>query len=177
MKFRSKSTHDSSWLFALKAGLLNAALVSIFSGVTIELIYSFAEYRQWRTETAFPGIFDFLTAVMLLLPITIVSFGSYGFIAGLIGGACLYVRRQRFTTTKRLLAEAAIFGVAASIAFPFYDHLWNREGPAPLLYGFAIPVGISCGLITARFFRKRLMRLEAYSPSSAAGIASDASTH
>jgi RsiW-degrading membrane proteinase PrsW (M82 family) len=57
-----------------------------------------------------PTVWDVGRATLLLCPITAVSCGSFGFLAGIAGSAAIYLRRRRIQGTKRLLIESAVAG-------------------------------------------------------------------
>jgi hypothetical protein len=112
--------------------------------------------RTIATTTS-PTAWDLAKATLLLLPITAVSCGSYGFLAGIPGGALLSLGSRHIHTINKLLIESAIVGFLLGLAYPFFD----PHGNGPLLNGWAMllsaPVGVCCALVCALTFSDRFV--------------------
>ncbi len=97
---------------------------------------------------------DAAETVLLLCPVTAVSCGPFGLLAGAAGGTAIYLRKRRIHSSKRLLAESAIAGFLMGCLFPFFDAAVNSfflKSFQPLVIPGQIilyPVlGIPCALI------------------------------
>ena len=108
---------------------------------------------------------DAAETVLLLCPVTAVSCGPFGLLAGVAGGTAIYVRRMRIHSSKRLLAESAIAGSLMGCLFPFFDAAMNSyflKSFQPFVIPgqiFLYPVlGIPCALICALVFRSYLIQ-------------------
>lgn len=140
----------------LTIGAFNALQASLLSAVALALASPLP--RGWS-----PDIGQVLRVTPLLLPITFVSFGSYGFLAGFAGSAWINRRRKRIWSMKRLLLHCLALGFLFTVAFPFFDILWNlllsastyHRSPLQLLS--CMPIGMTCALSTAMVFRKHLI--------------------
>jgi hypothetical protein len=106
---------------------------------------------------------DAAETVLLLLPITAVSCGTFGFLAGIAGGTAIYLRRRRINSSTRLLVESAISGFLMSCIFPFFDaavnslflrsfQLWVIPGQIILYPVLGIPCALTCALVFRKYF-------------------------
>ena len=154
-----KSTDQTSrpFAFALRVGAFNAFLATLISALAIALISSIGNGTR-------PNILEIGKTTFLLCPITVVSFGFFGFLAGVAGSAWIYFRKQRIHTTRRLLVESAIAGLLMGALFPFLDAAANSSpitsispsrNPAQILLCLAL--SIACALLWAFVFRKRFV--------------------
>jgi membrane associated rhomboid family serine protease len=169
-----RRTDPPKWPFGLilRVGVLNALLVTVVSALTIALLSGVGTedvvvIRGVGVKQQAPSIRSWLPnplevgkAAALLCPITAVSCGSFGLLAGLAGGALIYRRRRRIRSTKRLLFESAIVGFILGCLFPVFDVLMNRalgilHGGSGASVVIAPAVGILCALLCALVFRKR----------------------
>ncbi|MBI2682975.1 MAG: hypothetical protein HYX26_07145 [Acidobacteriales bacterium] len=164
MDSQSGTTKYRFLTFVLKAGLLNAALASVLSALIIETLYMVVEYRRIE-GVELPGFLGFLCTVVLLLPITMVSCGSFGFLAGAAGAFWMHARRKKIKTVRRLRVESTVLGALAGVAFPFFDRGMNEllaagggGGFTPIIHLFTIPAGVTCSLITAAWFQGRFVQ-------------------
>jgi hypothetical protein len=117
--------------------------------------------------TSSPSILDIARATFLLCPITAVSCGSFGFLAGIAGGTAIYLRRRRIRSTRRLLIECAILGFLLGFLFPLFDHLLNPPSLDSMKL-LSAPAGVICALLCAFAFRRRIVggRIPPHSPSN-----------
>jgi len=107
-----------------------------------------------------PDLLNSIKAAILLCPITIVSCGSFGFLAGVGGSSWIYWRRRGITSTRKLLGKSAIAGLLWGVAFPFFDRIVNlpySESFHVVQLLLCIPSGVTCALICALVFRKRFV--------------------
>lgn len=135
----------------LKMALWSAILATVTSAATFTALNAVRPIVQ----TLSPTPWDLAKTTVLVLPITAVSFGSFGFLAGLVGGAFLVKRRPRIRSTRRLMIESAVAGFILGLGFPFFDRFLNRYTA-----GWAIlsaPVGMLCAMICAGSFRSQLV--------------------
>jgi hypothetical protein len=151
----------------LKAGAICAFLATVLSALGIAGLTSLALITQ--PQTIAPSIADILKITLLLSLITVVSCGSYGFFAGVVGSAWLRFRRSHLRTTKRLLVEAVIAGFLLSLIFPWFDMTINFKfarstrgfltgGEYLLCWG----VGIVSATVCAYVFRKNFKSQKRY---------------
>jgi membrane associated rhomboid family serine protease len=140
-------------ILILKVGVLAAALATIVSALLVAVL---SAVGPPLSDTTSPSILDITKTTILLFPITAVSYGSFGLLAGIIGSATLVVRRRRIRSRRRLLVEASIMGFLLGFLFPFFDRLLNRYvNPVHVL--FSAPVGTFCALLCALFFRRHFL--------------------
>lgn len=169
----------------LQAAIFNAVLVTVIAAVVIALLSGAAV--EVRVVTAGSGVgqkmarttswhpFELAKAVLWLCPLTAITCGSFGFIAGLAGGSLMYLRARRLRSMKRLTTESGILGFLLACLFPWFD-VWTgqAQGIRDLGYSGAdlllAPVlGCLCALICALFYRTRYFAAaKANAPSSAA---------
>jgi len=151
----AQSTASANWPVGLilKVAVLNALLVTVVSALAITL---------WSGAGVPSKPLELGKTVILLCPITAVSCGSFGLLAGLAGATLIYLRRRRLRSTKRFLVEAAVIGFVLAFFFPEFDVLMSRvqgflyySGPAVVALTPAF--GIPCGLICALIFRNGFM--------------------
>jgi hypothetical protein len=106
---------------------------------------------------------DAAETALLLLPITAVSCGTFGLLAGIVGGTAIYLRRRRVHSSKRLLVESAISGFLMSCLFPFFDaavnslflrsfQLWVIPGQIILYPVLGIPCALTRALVVRKYF-------------------------
>jgi|SRR5579864_1613796 hypothetical protein len=145
----------------LKAGVLAATFATLFSAFAIELLTLLGPIGP----TSYPSLWDIARAMLLLCAITVVSCGSFGFLAGIAGGTILYFRRGRIRSVKRLLLESSIAGLALGSAFPLFDAAVNSESLRSFRTWLSSAEFILCalgGLISALFcalaFRRRFVQ-------------------
>ena len=79
----------------LKTGVLAAVLSTLFSSFAIEILAVLG-----RGGNSCPGVWDIAGATLFLCAITVVSCGPFGFVAGIVGGVILYLRRRRIRSEK-----------------------------------------------------------------------------
>ncbi|HME36135.1 MAG TPA: hypothetical protein VKF84_12940 [Candidatus Sulfotelmatobacter sp.] len=156
-------TEDRSWpvMLVFKAAALAALLATVVSALAIALFSAFAT----RGGDSSLGAWDIAKSSLLLCSITAVSCGSFGFLAGLAGGTVLYARRRRIRSIKRFLIESALAGMVLGCMFPVFDAAVNSPSfgsfrlwlnPAQIV--FCVPAGITCALICALAFRRRVIQ-------------------
>jgi hypothetical protein len=141
------------WLFILKAALLTALLATLASALLIAVSIGL----QPIVQTTRPSMWDITKSVLLLLPITGVSCGSYGFLAGLVGVSILKWRKRRIRSTGRLLVESAVTGFMFGLLFPFFDRLLNPPSFSGMQLLLSAPIGMSCAILCALTFRTYLV--------------------
>ena len=136
-----------------EAGILNALLVTGISSVVIAV----GNAIPYGGNGVRPGVWEMAKAAVLLSAITVVSFGSLGFLVGVAGSTWMCVRRQRIRTVKRYLMESAKAGLVLGLLFPFIDVLVNLPAKVgnPLEALLGAPFGVVCGLICSMVFRRR----------------------
>jgi hypothetical protein len=135
----------------LKIALWVAILVSVISALLFTVINAVPPLPR----TLLPTVWDLVKTTVLLLPITAVSCGSFGALAGIVGGTFLVLRRRRIHSTRRLMIESGIAGFILGLGYPFFDRLLNHYAQ-----GWAIlsaPVGLICAMICAASFRNQLI--------------------
>jgi hypothetical protein len=144
-----------------------ALLATVLSALTIELLSAFAT----RGGDSAPGVVDIVKATLLLCTITVVSCGSFGFLAGLAGAGAIYLRRRRIRTVWRLLIEAALAGLLMGCLFPLFDAALNSPSlqsfkswlnPAQIM--FCVPVSITCALFCGLAFRRHFVHPSTVAP-------------
>jgi len=163
---KSTNTRNGYMLFILKVGALSAVLATVVSALAVAVLNSL--WNRWL-----PNPLDFMETVLLLCPITAVSCGSFGFLAGFAGGTAIYSRRSRIRSKRRLLIEASLAGLLFGCLFPFFDAAMNSLFVKSFQL-FVIPrqiflyplLSIPCALICALVFRKHF--LEDSTPASKA---------
>jgi len=156
----------------VKVGIFNAALVTVISALTIALFSGagteqepisagIAAMHQVRSIPSWlPDPLEVGEAAVLLCPITALSCGSFGLLAGLAGAIVMSFRRRHIRSTKRYLVETAIVGFALAVLFPLFDVLMNRAQGMVGGSGLALIApffGSPCALLSALVFRKRFM--------------------
>jgi hypothetical protein len=122
MQFTAEDRYRYASLI-LKSGVLAAFLATVVSALAIAVLSA----ARPLIDTTSPSVWDIGRATLLLLPIIGVSCGSYGFLAGMAGGALLTLRRRHIHSIQRLLIESATTGFLLGVAFPFFDRLMNNE--------------------------------------------------
>ncbi|MCU1283713.1 MAG: hypothetical protein JWO13_63 [Acidobacteriales bacterium] len=154
MEARPRSSGDSYVAFALKAGAFNALLVTGLSALAIPLSLTLI-------TRSFPNVLEILKNALLVSPITAVSFGPYGLLAGMVWSRWVYHRKHLIRTNRRLLLESAILGFVFGILFPFFDGLLYlrplndfRIWLSPMGVLLCWILSVTCALTCALFFRK-----------------------
>ena len=133
-------------------------VAAVVSTATCALLVASANaIAPFPRDTSFPGLLTVLKNAALLSPIAAVACGSYGLLAGTVGGALLTWRRRRVHTIRRLLIESSVAGVVLGFLFPFYDVLVNGPIAHADLFILGAPVGLVCAVTCALAFRKRLV--------------------
>ena len=141
--------------FIVKAGVLAALLATVFSALIIAIL-SAANPPQGGTTS--PTLWEIGRTALLLCPITVVSCGSFGLLAGIAGSAVFQVRKRRIRTTKRLLVESSVAGFLLGFAFPFFDRLLNPPSLGSIYILLSGPIGVSCAVICGLTFRKHFVQ-------------------
>jgi hypothetical protein len=147
---------DGYGSFILRVAALSALLGTLAPALAITLLSGV------RNGSLF-HLLDAVETVLLLLPITAVSCGTFGLLAGVAGGTAIYLHRGRIQSGKRLLAESAIAGFLASCLFPFFDVVVNSlflktfqpltfPGQIILCPVLGIPCALTCALVFRRYF-------------------------
>lgn len=146
-------TRTRSLAFILKAGTFAALLATLISALLIAVLSTL----QPLVQTTPLKVLDVIKATILLIPITVVSYGSYGFLAGVLGISILKWRKSRIRSTRRLVVESAVVGFILGFLFPLFDRLMNP----PSLWGeqvlFFAPTGVCCAILCALTFRTYLV--------------------
>jgi hypothetical protein len=135
----------------LEMGLSSAMLASIVAAIIFTLLSAVPPL----VDTHAPSTWDLAKTIVLLLPITAASCGSFGALAGILGGVFLVLRRSHIHSTGRLMVESAIAGFVLGFGFPFFDRILNR-----FTNNWAIlsaPAGMLCSVICAAIFRRQLI--------------------
>jgi hypothetical protein len=135
----------------LKMAVWAAVLASIISA----LLFTALNAVPPLPGTLLPTAWDLAKTTVLLLPMTAVSCGSFGALAGIVGGAFLVLRKPRIHSTRRLMIESGIAGFILGLGFPFFDRLVNHY-----TRGWGIlsaPIGALCAMICAVSFRNQLV--------------------
>jgi hypothetical protein len=137
--------------FVFKAGALAALLATFASALMIAVFTPL-------TGGTVPNAWSIAKTTLLLCPITAVSCGSYGLLAGIAGGAFLNLRRRRVQSTKRLLIESAIAGFLLGFFFPLFDRAMNPPSLSGMQILLSAPIGMCCALVCALTFRNRFVK-------------------
>jgi hypothetical protein len=114
---------------------------------------------------AVPTLLDIGKSTLLLSPITAVSFGFYGMVAGAVWSVYISLSNGRVRSSKRFFAESVSIGLLLALIFPFVDgfvqsasagkfRLWLN--PVEMLLG--ILLSVPCSLACAFVFRKRFIQ-------------------
>jgi hypothetical protein len=141
-------------IFILKAGALAAFLATAASALLIVTLIGVGPMQG----TTSPTVLDILRAAFWLTPITAVSCGSFGFLAGIVGSTLLDWRRQRIRSTRRLLIESGIVGFVLGFTFLFFDGVVNPRSLNSMAIILSTPVGVCCALVCALVFRRRFVK-------------------
>ncbi len=136
----------------LRVGVLAAVLASVICAFMFALLNAMGP----TVDSLAPSVWDIVKTTWLLLPITLVSCGSFGFLAGIAGAAFLVWRKPRIRSTRRLMIESAIAGLALGLGFPFFDGLLNQHASGWGLI-LSAPTGLFCAIICAASFDNQLM--------------------
>jgi hypothetical protein len=144
-------------LFILKAGAFAALLAALTSACLIAVMSAL----QPIVHTTPLSVWDVVKATFLLLPITLVSCGSYGFLAGIIGTLLLKRRRVRIRSSKRLLVESAVVGFILGFPFPVFDRLMNPPSLNGMQMLLSAPIATVCAVLCAMTFRAHLVTAQA----------------
>lgn len=164
MDTQVESRTHGFWLFLLQAATLGAVLATVFSALSFTASAALAAVatRQSEFEPA-PTLWDIAKGTGLLCVITVVWYGPFGLLAGAIGAVVLHRRRPRIHSLKRLLIEAAAFGLLAAISVPFYDAVCSRS-LRYIGYGYSgaqliaiIPFCVASSVIGSVSFRSRVI--------------------
>ena len=140
---------------ALRAGLFNAALATVFSAVALAWFNGAGRVAQEPNVIEAP--MDLVKAVAVLIPFTAVWCGTFALLAGAVGAYILRWRGWPANSLPRYLVKAALLGLSFGIVFVFYDLFLNRT----VYYraGWVVlapPFGMVCVLLTAWVFRRPL---------------------
>jgi|HubBroStandDraft_2_1064218.scaffolds.fasta_scaffold338459_1 hypothetical protein len=147
-------TENRPWtIFILKAGTLAAFLATAASALLIATLIGVGPLQG----TTSPTVLDILRATFWLTPITAVSCGSFGFLAGIVGSALLDWRRLRIRSTRRLLIESGIVGFVLGFMFLFFDGAVNPRSLSFSEIILSAPTGMCCALLCALVFRRRFV--------------------
>lgn len=152
------STWNGYLSFILKLAALSALLGTFAPALAITLLTGL-----YSGSLLHP--LDSGETILLLCPITAVSCGPFGVLAGVAGGTAIYLSRKRIHSTLRLLLESATLGLLLSCLFPFFDAAFNRLFHQSFEL-FVIPMqivlypvlGVLCALICALTFRNRFIQ-------------------
>lgn len=141
----------------LNAGLLNALLVTAMSAFMIALASGAGtEYElgnsQVSSRSLLPDPWELSKTAVLLCPITAVSYGSFGLLAGSLGCALVFWRRRRIHSLRRLLAEAAVVGLLLGVFFPLLHVTMNWTQVF-----FCVVLGAPCAMVCAFVFRRHFL--------------------
>jgi hypothetical protein len=160
---RTHVTRVSGLVLMLKVGVISAFLATTTSALSIAVL-SGLPLGPGSGQTGGPGVLDILRAALLLCAITVVSCGSYGFLAGVAGSQWLLLRKRRIHSTKRLLVESSLVGFFLGVLFPWFDGFvnWHRfgfgiGGTSVIQLIFCPLLGLTCALVCALVFRKNLI--------------------
>jgi hypothetical protein len=159
MELNRKGRPGRYWALILKAGTLSAILATVIAALVITLLSG-----AGTGNGSPPRAFDLVKTVVLLSPITAVSCGSFGFLAGVAGSTWIYLRSRHIRSTKRLLVESAIAAPLLGGVFPLFDATVNSPSLRsignwinPSQFLLCVVLSIPCALICAFFFRKRFI--------------------
>jgi H+/Cl- antiporter ClcA len=141
-------------IFILKAGALAAFLATAASALLIATLIGVGPMQG----TTPPTVLDILRAAFWLTPITAVSCGSFGFLAGIAGSALLDWRRRRIRSTRRLVIESGIVGFVLGFSFLFFDAVVNPRSHGAMQALLSAPVGMGCAVLCALAFRGRFVK-------------------
>ena len=173
MEQRSAGRPAGPSAMILKAGVLNAVLVTVVSAAMIALVSGTgtddpnAPFSMSPARTLwcyFPNPWELAKATVLLCPITAVWYGAYGLLVGAVGSALMYWRRRHIGSTRRLLLESAVAGFLLAGLFPLLDSWF--DWPRGLI---CMGLGVPCALLCAFAFRRRFKAFGYYRPP--AGLA------
>jgi hypothetical protein len=160
---RIYTTRASGLAFSFKAGVISAFLATTASALSIAVLNALP-VGPGSSQTSGPGLLDILRAALLLCAITVVSCGSFGFLAGIAGSQWLLLRKRRIHSTKRQLVESGLTGFFLGALFPWFDGFvsWHRFGfgigGMSLIQLILCPLaGLACALVCALVFRKHLV--------------------
>jgi hypothetical protein len=144
-------------LLLLKVGAFNGLLATILAAVGFAFVGGVT--NGFSTDIA-----EILLAIPLLLPITAVSCGLYGFLASVTASAWILSRRKQSATLKQLLTRSTVVGSVLGVAFLFVDRAVNllffgasADSTLTARLLLCIPVGVCCAVCSALFFRKRFI--------------------
>lgn len=139
---------------ALAAGVFCAATATVISSVLV-VVFWVAPAR------AFQHWYEAPQAVAVMCLFTFIPAGAFGFICGVVGNLYLLLRIRSVTFGKRLLAEAACFGIFLASLFPLFSALMGWEKGDWLNWKgfvFSAAVGCSTALLYAAIFGDSLGR-------------------
>jgi hypothetical protein len=147
----------------LKAGTLSALVATVASALLLTILNALPTWPR-PDLTIGPSALDIVKTTVLLCAITVVSCGSFGFMAGVAGSAWLCFRRKHILSTKRLLVEAAVAGFLLGMLYPVFDSAMNSphfQKPGvfmnPIQIFFSVVLCTAWALICALVFRKRFI--------------------
>src|ERR1700690_1178156 len=154
-------------LLVFRISLVNTILVTVLSALVIALLNGTGSDVPFTARAGFASqeggatlpipighLWEVGRATVLLCPITIVSCGWFGFVAGAAGAILLFFRRRSIRSTKRLVVESAAAGLMLGAIFPLADG--RATVPHAVL---CMLCGSVCGSICAGVFRKRFSAL------------------
>jgi len=157
-KQNHENTRNGYLSFILKVAALGALLGTLAPALAITFLSGL------RNGSLLHPL-DAAETVLLLCPVTAVSCGPFGLLAGAAGGTAIYLRKRHIHSNKRLLAESAIAGLLMGCLFPFFDAAVNSvflKSFQPLVIPGQIilyPVlGIPCALICALVVRRNFIQ-------------------
>lgn len=134
---------------ALAAGIFCAATATVISSVLVVVF--------WVAPTrAIQHWYEAPQAVAVMCLFTLIPAGAFGFVCGVLGNLYLLLRIRSVTFGKRLLAEAAGFGISLASLFPLFSALmgWGSKGDWLNWKGFVFSAAVGCStalLYTATF--------------------------
>jgi hypothetical protein len=166
MELRRPLFPKSPFKLILQVGVLNSILVTFTSAAAYALING--AWIERRSITVGIGAaqkiesslhlspWALAKAILWLSPLTAITCGWFGLLAGFIGGVFMCLRGPR-VTTGRFLIEISLLGLPLACLFPVLDALVN--GPGTLLpHGLFLLVvvsGLLCAFICALVFHQR----------------------
>jgi hypothetical protein len=148
---------------SFKVGVISALLATTTSALSITVL-SALPLGPSSSQTSGPSASDLVRTAFLLCAITVVSCGSFGFLAGVAGSQWLLLRKRRIHSSKRLIVESSLAGFFLGALFPWFDGLvnWHRFGfgigGMSVIQLILCPLlGLMCALACALVFRKNLI--------------------
>lgn len=144
----------------LASGLLAATLATVASAVALAVLSATVP----SVGSTSPKIWEIVRTVLLLIPITAVSCGSFGLLAGLAGSALLSLRAPNIHSHNRFLIESSIAGFLLGLAFPLFDRLINPFSSNLAQTLLSAPIGLGCAAVCALVLGHRFVPEHALNP-------------